>query len=318
MNLLTKSPNLKSAHNRVIAGLLACGLLLSLTAPSASAEEVDAFQNAEQIANHVSEVAPGNAIPVTGVRSEDAFELEAGAVTATVPVSGDEAIDVMTLIGDKDLQAEISLPADLSLGEGVLTSDGTVVYTSESDAEAVAIQTLPGGETRIQTVLSGPNSQHEFGYGMDGYRATIDSEGNAAFIAVAPEGAYVPVDAAWAVDANGEAVETYYEVRGDELFQVVVPDADTAYPVVADPTWGWRNAAWGLTLTRSETASIKDYAAAAGFCAALVRNHGLTIACGVWASYLQVQAATANNASPRQCLHVVVLPVPGYITRTYC
>jgi hypothetical protein len=52
---------------------------------------------------------------------------------------------------------------------------------------------------------------------------------------------YGTVDPAWAVDANGEPVETRYEVAEGLLRQVVKTDSTTAFPVVADPTfwWGW-------------------------------------------------------------------------------
>ena len=46
------------------------------------------------------------------------------------------------------------------------------------------------------------------------------------------------IDAPWAYDAEGKPVKTYFEVSAGTLTQVVVPDAETAYPIVADPNWG--------------------------------------------------------------------------------
>ena len=44
------------------------------------------------------------------------------------------------------------------------------------------------------------------------------------------------IDPAWAKDANGEDIESYYEIKGNTLIQVVCFDENTAFPVIADPT----------------------------------------------------------------------------------
>ena len=59
----------------------------------------------------------------------------------------------------------------------------------------------------------------------DGYFAILDSEG----LPVAM------IEPAWALDANGEAVDTHYEVAGNELVQIVNHGDGDAYPIVADP-----------------------------------------------------------------------------------
>lgn len=43
------------------------------------------------------------------------------------------------------------------------------------------------------------------------------------------------IDAPWAVDANNVPVPTWYEVNGTTSTQVINHDANTSYPVVADP-----------------------------------------------------------------------------------
>lgn len=42
---------------------------------------------------------------------------------------------------------------------------------------------------------------------------------------------------AWAKDANGESLNSYYKIEGNSLIQVVDFDENTAFPVVADPSW---------------------------------------------------------------------------------
>lgn len=49
----------------------------------------------------------------------------------------------------------------------------------------------------------------------------------------------------WAVDAEGNAVETWFEVQGRTLIQHVDFNEDTAFPVVADPAW-WQTTGTAL------------------------------------------------------------------------
>ena len=46
---------------------------------------------------------------------------------------------------------------------------------------------------------------------------------------------------AWAFDAAGRPVPTWYEWDGESLTQIVEHRAGGyAYPIVADPCWGWK------------------------------------------------------------------------------
>lgn len=303
--------------------LLLAGALVATGVTAASAQEGDTLGTAEDIAAHVVAMAPDGAEPTAASLDGQIVTTSTGSTEAQIPLDASQDIDVTTTVDGRDLTASISLPSGMDLEEGELTSDGTVVYNEQAAGTgsqgAVAVQTLENGDTRIQTVIADRTSTHEFGYAMKGFRPVIDDAGNATFISTSSEGPFVPVEAAWAVDANGQPVATHYEVRGDELVQIVTPDATTAYPVVADPTWGWRSFAWGMTLSRYETASIKDYAASVSMCGALARKAPAgALACGAWAGYLLAQATTANKLNPKGCLHIIVAPVPGGIIHTHC
>ncbi|MFN3949098.1 hypothetical protein [Microbacterium sp.] len=298
-----------------VAAIATCVIAFSAT-PASAAGEIDT-SDPEAVAALVREAAPDGARPVAATATEDGFDTSAGGTDTAIPIEPDQSIEVSATAGGREISASITLPAGLDLAAAEASDAGTVVYASESDA-SVAVQTLPSGDTRVQTIIPDRYATHEAAFGMDGFRAIVDDAGNAGFQQTGREGAFVPVEAPWATDAEGEPVPTHYEVRGERLVQIVTPTERTVYPVVADPTWGWRNAAWGLTLSRSETAKIKDYAAAASFCAALAKNQRLVLACGVWSGYLQVQAATANNLRPKGCLHIVVAPLPGAISHTSC
>jgi len=127
---------------------------------------------------------------------------------------------------------------------------------------------------------------------------------------IGADGVIVPVEAAWAKDANGQDVPTHYEVRDDKLFQVVVPTTSTAYPVVADPTWAWWNAGYGAKLNRAETRDVANGGGNAGVCAlALFANPVLAGVCGGLAGYLVGQASVANGAG--ECIVIIVAPAPS-------
>jgi hypothetical protein len=70
------------------------------------------------------------------------------------------------------------------------------------------------------------------------------------------------IPAPWAKDAHGRHIATHYEVHGTTLIQFVGHQAPgTAYPVVADPTWQWTNADYGVRLTHKETHTWQQRAA---------------------------------------------------------
>ncbi|MDZ5145065.1 hypothetical protein [Microbacterium testaceum] len=298
-----------------VATIVSC--VLAFSATSASAEGTIDTADPSTVAALVADATPDNAQAVDPSSTASGFTTSTADATTSIPNSPEEPIEVVADTGGREISASIILPNGLDLASAEAAENGTVVYPSENDA-SVAVQTLESGDTRVQTVIPNREATHEAMFGMEGFRAVIDASGQAGFLQKGREGVYVPVEAPWATDAVGETVPTHYETRGEKLVQVVSPTSHNVYPIVADPTWGWRNAAWGLTLSRTETARIKDYAAAASFCAALARNQRLTLACGVWSGYLQVQAATANNLRPKGCLHIVVAPLPGAISHTRC
>ena len=70
----------------------------------------------------------------------------------------------------------------------------------------------------------------------------------------------IVIDAAWAVDANGNDVDTYYVVNENILTQVVNFDEKTQFPVIADPS-AWKiakcAAAIGLIVAGTVIAAAK-------------------------------------------------------------
>lgn len=299
-------------------GSLMAVVALTATMVSPAYAEDGAVSNAEGVAATIEAAAPATDLAVPGEVEADQLVTSVGDVKSSVPLSSEDDIVVTSATASGDQTAIIELPDEIPAGDGVVTDDGTVVYTADDNSgDAVAVQTLADGSTRIQTVLGSAESAHEFGYRMDGYQPYQSDTGEVIFMDAS--GNFVPVAAPWATDANGKPVMTSYEVRGDQLFQVVTPDASTAYPVVADPSWQWSGPAWGMKLNRAETSRVRDYGAAIGMCATFTNKlPKVAIACAVFGSYIVAQANIAQGDNPKTCLFFTAAPIPGVIWRIAC
>ncbi len=126
------------------------------------------------------------------------------------------------------------------------TSTGTTVYPDASSNADVAIQTLPTG-MRILVVIHNANAPHEYRFpltlpagarlvGLPELIGDIDLDTQELFILDAEGKPVGYIAAPWAKDAHGNAVPTSYRVEGSTLIQHVNFTAQTAFPVVADPT----------------------------------------------------------------------------------
>ncbi|MDR6866019.1 hypothetical protein J2Y69_000604 [Microbacterium resistens] len=298
----------------VIAGAIAVALAVTMSTPAFAADDHDGVV-ADAVAEQIAQVAPSASV-VTGLTKEEAFNVSAQNTAVSVPLTLPDFVDVTAEVDGRDqrqtIRTAITLPEGFVSAEGTIGADGTVVYAdagaSPASRDAIAVQTLADGSTRVQTVLASPTSAHEFGYELDGFTPVQDGEGNFGFLN--GDGILVPVASPWAKDANGADVATRYEIRGDRLVQVVTPSASTAYPIVADPTWAWWNAGYGAKLNRDETRDVANGGGNAGICAlGLFANPALAGVCGALAGYLVGQAGIANGAG--ECVVIIVAPAPS-------
>lgn len=139
-------------------------------------------------------------------------------------------------------QAPKVLRFDLELPEGgVLTpqEDGSISVHAPIETQVA----LPGEEARIDAAVQeilgdtagaeDPDSITEAQYERLAEVPDVQTESLVATQQVAE------IAAPWAVDADGNAVPTLYEIAGDTLVQKVRVDASTTFPVVADPSFDW-------------------------------------------------------------------------------
>lgn len=152
-------------------------------------------------------------------------------------------LQMVAILADSDAPSALDFSLDLPAGaELVQNTDGSVSVMTTVEVE----RPLPGELDRVSDAvdsLVGDVADYETL--TDAQWAELDAIPAAATHTVAETQQAATIGAAWAVDANGAPVETHYEIEGSSLIQVVNVDADTAYPVVADPAWWW----WAATAT---------------------------------------------------------------------
>ncbi|MEU0449055.1 DNRLRE domain-containing protein [Streptomyces tendae] len=198
-----------------------------------------AAEHALGLANTYSDAAD-----VTAATSSDS-SYAAIAVTednvVSVPWDGrNNAIDIRNDL----MPNRLTIPAAGTKGTQV---GGNVVYTSSGPVDTVVQPTVDGG-SRTLNILKDGSAPHDYETGFTipaGMKAVTHDDGSVSLYAAGDENAEKApssdaagfFDAPWAKDAAGNDVPTAYKVVGDKLVQHVDFDANSAFPIVIDPSW---------------------------------------------------------------------------------
>lgn len=237
----------KHTRTALAAGL---GLTALIAAGPQAAFAADPTGSDQASAEQVSDTVEALAVDEPGT-TRVPVAASAGTVTTDAPITAKgDTLDI-AIPSDASGQVTLSRPGDtaktsFSVGlptnsgnnDAVVASDGTVTYDSHVPSTDVAVQAFDHG-VRVQTVLGGADAPHEFTYPV-----TVPAGGS---ISVSNDGGVLVTDAdglphggfaaPWAKDSTGADVPTHYEVRGNDVVQVI-DHTNAAYPVVADP-WLW-------------------------------------------------------------------------------
>ena len=302
-NQLPQTQKNISRWSRRGATVIAVAALLATGAGIAPAMAAD--DPVESTADLITRVAPDQGQVLESSPQDGSVAVATGDVVVEIPVDPSEAITVSA----DGASFSVSLPEEISVEDASVADDGTVVYPSaEGHDVTAAVQVLDDGVARVQTIIENQSGSHEFTYSFgDGYTPVLAADGKTVVI-VGDEGQAL-VAPAWARDANGASVPTRYEIRGSTLVQIVEPDAAAVYPIVADPTWNWYNAAWGAKFNRYETKTMASAGGAAGMCAILATwAPPVAAVCGFYGAYFFTQASIANSQG--KCVFISVVPAP--------
>lgn len=212
--------------------LIAAGLTGFASTDAATTNAVDAVAA-------IQDVAPAAVSGVAAAAADGdmaARATVAGETTVSVPVNAEGGVQLGAPGAGPDMT--IGLPfADQAAMAADSREAGVVVFDNNNGSSTVPV-IHQDGTTQIVTVINNENSPKRYDYLIKlhgGANLTLTDNGSVT-VANADRSYEAEIAAPWAKDADGNALSTHYEVDGNTLTQVIDFNADTAFPVVADPS----------------------------------------------------------------------------------
>lgn len=238
-------------------------IVISFMISFAAASETFAFAGTSSEWEQ-EETLAGTIEDITGIDhiNTDVYSTKENAAVAdgfdteiSIPKDGEEAIVVDNGEG---AALEMFLPQEAEDAEGILTDEGTIVYENQDASAAIGVQPLQekvagvnfeSVRTTICIADKDAAKEYDFQFDLEEGQKLVTAadylgeeyDTGEVYVVDANEEIQYVIDPAWAKDANGNDVETHYEVSKNTLTQVIDFDEDTAFPIVADPT------AWQVT-----------------------------------------------------------------------
>lgn len=237
-------------------------IALSLGAPLTLAHAQEAPAE-EALADLVNEAAPTDVPLLAGEFEAGSFEASAITTDATVSIPESAEGTIVVDVPSENSQASpaigITLPEQVASQNGELTDSGAVVYANASSEVDVVVQPVEDGSVRINTVVHERSAPHGFTYRLSLPDSAVLIAQEDGSIAIMDGSDFLGgIAAPWAVDAVGEHVATHFQIDGQSVTQVVQPNSETQYPIVADPwlgkalvskaVWRYKSASRGYTL----------------------------------------------------------------------
>ena len=211
---------------------------------SPSAGSASDTVKAVEHALHREELSAENVI---GDLNEDknSFHQENEDLRIEIPKDPDDGIMMDTMDSHS---ITMQLPKEVS-GEKGEMKDGTLVYDSDDADVSVAVQAAAydrypkdralddqADTVRSLIVIGSADApkDYSFKFRLGRNQSLKKGPGGLVFIMENGESAY-EIMPAWAKDAKGNDVKSYYTIKGKTLIQHVSFDENTQFPVVADP-----------------------------------------------------------------------------------
>ncbi|MDR1431079.1 MAG: DUF2599 domain-containing protein [Propionibacteriaceae bacterium] len=223
------------------SGLLGTSVAHAETAPLDTQEVAETLTDITNISGSTADelaVLDNVADVPTDLTGDSAIDETINGVELTIPV---DPSDPLTLGSATSPAVEIGLPYAANASDAEVVDNGVVVYDNQNGSATVPV-VKNDGSVQITTIIAGPRSPNRYSYSLGlpaGGSLTVIDGG--AVLAVDKAGKFIlGIAPAWARDAAGRTVPTYYEVEGDIVTQVVSHSAvkGVEYPVVADPFLG--------------------------------------------------------------------------------
>lgn len=245
----------RSVATAICAGTAAVALALSASPAFATTPPADSAPPEAVLAEVAPEVLDSLSRPeVNG----DSVEYATESVATTVPLEPGEDI----IIGREGQQIGIGLPFAENAQPVETKSDSIVAFDNGNGSDTASLL-HDDGSVQITTILKDASAPSRYEYSLDvPTDATVAQDVNGLVTITGSDGETLGMIApAWAKDSNGNAVNTWYEVNGDQITQVVEHDGMNSYPIVADPFMGidmissfkWVKSSQGYTISVAVT-----------------------------------------------------------------
>lgn len=171
--------------------------------------------------------------PTAGGTLQAVTAVDEGRRTVTAPATAHGTVRSTAPDGGS---IGIGLPSSGSVS-GTKTDGGTIVYTGAAKDADLAVQPTAQG-VRSLIVINSAAAAKEYRFDLDLPDGAVTEQHEDGTVTVSKGDEILGTFAApWAKDSEGAAVPTTYRVEDGSLVQTVAFDEDTAFPVVADPSW---------------------------------------------------------------------------------
>lgn len=137
---------------------------------------------------------------------------------------------------DMSLEFSVAMPEDAELEP---MADGSISIVAPVETQVEDPLDAQRFETEVNALVGDIETLDALEEFTDEQWAAIDAIAPIETSTVVAPATVATIGSPWAVDANGTPVETYYALEGDKLTQHILPTAETAFPVVADPSFWW-------------------------------------------------------------------------------
>lgn len=222
----------------IISTLVMCAFVSS----SFSVNADESKPNDEKIINNIENVTTTKDIVKSN--KNNIVYLDEGVMS--IPLSGRKPIAIKDDNNKEDLT--VTLPIKNTGDISKISSNGTILYkNNSSNSSNIALQPKNDGFKALININDKlANKEYEFTFNLPKNSKLISAaayfgkEYDTKEVFVVDKNNIITsiISPAWAKDANGHNVSTYYKiVSNNKLVQVVEFTENTAFPVVADPNW---------------------------------------------------------------------------------
>ncbi|MBV4423298.1 hypothetical protein [Clostridium tyrobutyricum] len=218
----------------VLSVFIGNGISVSAAAIKSNDEKI--INNIENVTN-TKDIVKGNA--------NNIVYLDEGIMN--IPTSGKQPITIKD-DSNKTTDLTVSLPTKNTGNISKISNNGTILYKNTiNNSSNIALQPINDGFKALININSNlADKEYAFTFNLPKDSKLVSSasylgkqyDTKEIFIVDKNNIVTSIISPAWAKDANGQEVPTYYKiVSNNKLVQVVNFKKDTPFPIVADPNW---------------------------------------------------------------------------------